>query len=49
VQGHSTGITASKTPDIYSWMLSIARGGEEEGEDDDGDGEVEESAAEEQA
>ena len=30
VQGHSTGITASKSPQIYSWILSIARGEEEE-------------------
>ena len=45
-QGHSTGITASRNPEIYSWMLSIARGREgkveaateeEEEEEDDGD------------
>jgi hypothetical protein len=28
-QGHSTGITASKTADIYTWMLNIARGEDE--------------------
>jgi hypothetical protein len=23
VRGHSTGITASKTPDVYTWLLNI--------------------------
>ena len=26
VQGHSTGITASKSPEVYRWLLSVAAG-----------------------
>ena len=53
-QGHSTGITASRNPEIYSWMLSIARGRagevgtaaaeEEEEEDEEDDGDEDEEA-----
>jgi len=35
VRGHSTGITASKKPDIYSWMMGIAEEGEDDNEEDD--------------
>ena len=38
-QGHSTGITSSKNPAIYSWMLAIAREGEDVEETGDEDAE----------
>ena len=40
VKGHSTGITASKIAEIYSWMLSVASGDGEEEEDAEQEEEV---------
>jgi len=35
LQGHSTGITASKNAEIYSWMLDVARVDMREEEEED--------------
>jgi len=35
LQGHSTGITASKNAEIYYWMLDVERGDIQEEEEDE--------------